>query len=492
MKAGFPSVGGRLFYAEATRVVTDPRRRSPKGRFPVYLTAMNDRLSAYSTDDCIAALATPWGESALAVVRTSGEDAVERLAPAFSDPGGLLASAGGSLLYGRLIDPETDEAADEVVLGVFRGPRSYTGEDSVEIYCHGSPPGIREILNLLGRLGFRPAEPGEFTFRAFFHGKMDLTRAEAVNEIITAQTRKAHGLALHRLSGGVEERINEAKALLAEASAAVEIRLDYPEEDAPEAPLPFEAVGRSRDIVRRLLATYREGRLYQEGARVALAGRTNAGKSSLFNLFLREERSIVSEHHGTTRDYIEARVSVAGIPVILYDTAGLRTVHDPVETEGVRRSRTLIDGAALVVYIIDAEEGASSEDEVTIAALGDRGVPVWNKIDRGAEPSGDGRLRLSARTGEGFSDLHGELGKRLLRGVSSSGGEPVIDSERQKNLLERCLRATDRFTERAGRLPLDVVAEDLGEALRALGEITGEVTTEDMLGIMFSRFCVGK
>ena len=247
---------------------------------------MIDRLADYDTEDSIAALATPWGESALAVIRTSGKDSLTLLAKVFSKSEKLLAAPGGSLVHGHIRDGE--RPLDEVVLGVYRAPKSYTGEDGAEIYCHGSVPGLKALLALLERTGFRRAGPGEFTFRAFFHGKLDLTRAEAVQEIVSAKTGKAQELALHRLGGAVERRINGYKGRLLELLAAVEIRLDYPEEDVEEAPLPADAV---KDVIAgigELLTTYREGRIYREGLRVAIAGRTNAGKSSLFNLFLRK------------------------------------------------------------------------------------------------------------------------------------------------------------------------------------------------------------
>jgi tRNA modification GTPase len=458
---------------------------------------MKNNLSAYNTGDCIAALATPWGASALAVIRTSGPGCAELLAPAFNPGERLLSAPGGSMIHGILLDPDTAQTIDDVVLGIFRAPGGYTGEEGVEIYCHGSLPGIRRILALLGRLGFRGAQPGEFTFRAFFNGKLDLTQAEAVHEIITAETDKAQSLALHRLAGGVAARINEAKALLMEVLGEIEIRLDYPEEDAPDGPLSPGPLFRAEEILRRLLDTCREGRLYQEGVRVALAGRTNAGKSSLFNFFLREDRSIVSEHPGTTRDYIEALLSVGGIPVRLYDTAGLRDSADPVESEGVRRSRLLLDSAALVIYLIDATEGISPEDEGNIRRLADRALVVRNKIDLirpGKSLREDSRIpAISALTGEGLPELLEALEKKLLlRAGGQTGDETIIDSQRQSGLLAQSLAALERFRSRIDRFPLDIVAEDIQEALSALGQITGEVTTEDMLAHMFSRFCVGK
>ncbi|MCL1818238.1 MAG: tRNA uridine-5-carboxymethylaminomethyl(34) synthesis GTPase MnmE [Spirochaetaceae bacterium] len=453
---------------------------------------MKHSLCAYSTEDCIAALATPWGQSALAIIRTSGGGALRRFAPAFSNPHELLGAAGRSLLHGEIRDPETAQTIDDVLVGVFRAGASYTGEEGVEIYCHGSLPGVRRILDLLRGLGFRDAQPGEFTFRAFCNGRMDLTQAEAVGEISSAQTDRSRSLALHRLSGGLAREIDAAKALLAETLAALEIRLDYPEEDSPdEESADFaEPCGRAAEILRKLLATYREGRLYREGAAVALAGRTNAGKSSLFNYLVKEERAIVSPQPGTTRDYIEALVSLAGIPVRLYDTAGLRDSRDPVEAEGVRRSRELLEAADLVLYLADAAAALAPEDDEALASLGGRALLVWNKIDI-APDHPCGGIPISARTGDGIAALTEEIEKRLAPG-RSSGAEIVIESERQRDLLEKSLAALDRFIPRAKESSLDILAEDLREALAALGEITGEVTTEEMLGLMFSRFCVGK
>jgi tRNA modification GTPase len=408
-----------------------------------------------------------------------------------------MAARSYSLLHGFIINPENGEALDDVLVSVFRPPSGYTGEEAFEIYCHGSLPGIRGILRLLAGLGFRQAQPGEFTFRAFYRGRMDLTRAEAVQEIVSSQTEKAHSLALHRLAGAVAEKIDEAKNLLAGALAGVEIRLDYPEEDAPdshdEKAAVLRAVSRSEEILGRLLATYAEGRLYQEGCRVALAGRTNAGKSSLFNYFLKEDRSIVSENPGTTRDYIDALIPVGGIPVKLYDTAGLRDSLDPVESEGVRRSRLILEEADLVIYLIDASDSfrMEKEDEETIQALGNRCITVWNKIDLASGAAKAGGLCISARTGDGIPQLLKEIERKLLP-VQSAGEEAVIDSLRQKELLEQSLAALRRFRSRAGKYPLDIVAEDLREASGALGEITGEVTIEERLAVMFSRFCVGK
>ena len=285
----------------------------------------------------IAALATPLGQSALAVVRTSGPGCIEHLAGLFSRPAALKTAVGHTMVHGSLIDPAAagqsrESQVDEVLLGVFRGPKSYTGEDMVEIYCHGSIPGIDRIFALLFAAGFRQAEGGEFTLRAFLNGKLDLTRAEAVQEIVSARSRIGQSLALHRLGGAVVNRINGLKTELVRLMAMVSIQLDYPDDEIDAITLPPETIAAIGEGLARLAATYSIGRSYQQGVRITLAGRTNAGKSSLFNALVREERAMVSEIHGTTRDYLEAPFVILGIPVRLFDTAGLREVEEVLES----------------------------------------------------------------------------------------------------------------------------------------------------------------
>jgi len=455
-------------------------------------------MSDLSGHDSIAALATPVGRSALAVIRTAGTDCVARIATAFSRPDALHQAEGNTLLHGYLSDPESGERLDEVVLGVYRAPRSYTGEDAVEIMCHGGPPGVERLLSMLRANGFRQAEPGEFTQRAFLAGKMDLTRAEAVQELVNAQTERAHAMALQRLGGSIERRINEVKDELVHILSAVNIQLDYPEEETGEIPIPREAISRSMENLRSLLATYRTGRLFREGARVVLAGPTNAGKSSLFNLFLREDRSIVSDTHGTTRDYIEQALSVGGVPVRLYDTAGLRDTREDIESEGIRRSARVIESADVVLYVVDGSDSMEPEEFEKFAALGKRAVGVWNKIDRlsgdeaARERLPEGFIPVSAVTGEGFDRLEQALLSRILPGGTSEESA-VIDSARQKELLERCLSSLQEVARGVeAAVPVDAVALDLQDAVAALGEITGEVTTADVLDAMFGSFCVGK
>lgn len=414
------------------------------------------------------------------------------------------------MVYGSIRHPETRAAVDEVMLGVFRGPKSYSGEDMVEIYCHGSIPGIDRLFETLFALGFRQATGGEFTLRAFLNGKLDLTRAEAVQEIISSQSRTAQVLALHRLAGAVEEKVNQFKQGLVEVLAAVSLQLDYPEDEVEALDLPRDRLEGIRSGLETLARSYQSGRVYQHGARLVLAGRTNAGKSSLFNALVREERAIVSEVHGTTRDWLEAPFAIQGIPVRLFDTAGLREVDEVIEAEGIRRSGQVIGSAALVLYVVDAVtaagDGLPVEDRGYLADMEARGIPVvvvWNKIDLAgarrpaAIAAGIAETppvhAVSARTLEGIEALLDAIAARLLPGAGAEDAGVLIDSERQFRLLERAAAAIAQVLEsdRAG-VSLDLLAMDLQDAVSALGEITGEVTSEDVLSTMFANFCVGK
>ncbi len=457
---------------------------------------------AYSNrDESIYALATPLAESALALVRTSGDDVVERVARCFAPAKSLTGAAGRTAVVGTFRDPDSAEAIDQVVCTVYRAPRSYTGQDAVEISCHGSIACVKSCLHALSRAGLRQAEPGEFTLRAFLAGKLGLTQAEAVREIVGARTDTARKLALGRLDGRVEQAVDRIKRELVHVLAAVNVQLDYPEEETGVVGYRTEEIESAIFELRSLVSTYAAGRLYQAGVRVTLAGATNAGKSSLFNLLLSENRSIVSETHGTTRDFIESSVDLDGIPVQLYDTAGIREIDESVEREGIRRTREVIEQAAAVVYVVDARVGVTAEDERVIEMLRSerRLIGAWNKVDllagddrRTAPPRGF--QSVSAETGEGLEALRTALTELLTAGSARlSGDETVIDNARQAGLVERAVGACERTLESMqAEMPADLVAVDLQDAVDALGEITGEVTSDDILDAMFSDFCVGK
>ncbi len=443
-------------------------------------------------NDPIAALATPLVSSALAIIRVSGESSLLLLAPLVK--GGRPAHQRQGNTVGRCVIRDGDEDVDEVMLAVYRAPRSYTGEDSAEIICHGSIPVIQRLLSLLGRSGFRPAGPGEFTQRAFLNGRMDLTRAEAVNEIVRARTDRARALALQRLSGAVESRINAARDGLVELRAGLEVAIDYPDDVRNGEEVDESVLDQTIDVLEGLTRTYRQGRIYQEGVTAAIAGATNSGKSSLFNALLRQERAIVSEVHGTTRDWLEGAVSLEGIPVRLFDTAGLRDTRDPLEAEGMRRTEQVLSGADLVVYLVDSTRGMDAADEEFLA--GRAGVPlirVWNKVDLPGLPAPHGFIPLSAVTGAGLERLETAVAESALGGAPAGTGEPMIDSVRQRDLITRALAALGRLREaRARGVSADLLAVDLADAADALGEITGQITTAEVLERMFATFCVGK
>jgi tRNA modification GTPase len=477
-------------------------------------------MSAYDYGDTapMAAHATLLGESALAIIRTSGENSIETLAGVFSRPKKLLEAPGNSIVHGWITGPG-GEKIDEVLVSVYRGPRTYTGEDGADISCHGGIAAAKGVMTALHGAGFRNSLPGEFTFRAFMNGKLDLTQAESVMELVSAKTGLGREHAVRRLAGALGEEISGIKEMMVQVLAGVELYLDYSEDDGlslagdnpntegrdsleaagllPDRPLAEAALTR----LRTLAGSYRRERLYAEGALAVIAGRPNAGKSSLFNLLLKEDRSIVTDIPGTTRDWIEALVSIEGIPVRIADTAGLHDSQDPVERIGIARSRELLDAADSILYIIDGAQGITAEDRDFLADLPE-GKPVivlWNKADLAAPPETPmPALRpISAKTGAGIPELTRELAACLEQ--AAGGGEQPADSSagigapRQKELIDQAVAALEEALALADRRdPLDIIAPLLREGVNALGEITGEVSTADILETMFSRFCIGK
>lgn len=449
-------------------------------------------------DDDIAALATPPGAGALAVVRTAGPTSIERLAALFSRPDILRGTPGYAAAFGRVTGPD-GAAIDEVIAVVFRAPASYTGQDGVDIMCHGGQATVDGLLAALDSSGFRRALPGEFSFRAFHNGKMDLTRAEAVADLVAARTAAARTDALARLSGGLSREVADIRKELVRLAAACALRLDYGEDEAPEdlsEELP--AMRLARASCEGLAASYAVGRLLRDGATIALAGRTNAGKSSLFNRLLKEERAIVSPVPGTTRDYLEAELDLGGLPVRLVDTAGVRQSQDPVEAEGVRRSLLVAGGADAIIYVVDATQGLVAEDAEFLDA-NPGSVRAWNKVDDAmAMPVPSGWIGVSAATGSGESELVAVIRQVLIGGHEREPATGVapgvrIGSQRHRDALIRAASAiADAEAAIESGEPVDVVAIDIAEALEALGEITGETTSEDILESLFCNFCVGK
>jgi tRNA modification GTPase len=484
---------------------------------------MSDNTANYGDDSPVAAFATTPGNSALTLIRCSGKGSIEALSSVFSAPSGIINTPGNTVVHGWIVFD--NEKTDEVVISVFRAPKSYTGEDSLDVSCHGGLAAGKAVMQALKSAGFREALPGEFTFRAFMNGKIDLTRSESVMELVSARTEAGRHHAVSRLCGSLEREINEIKNLLVEVLAGAEIYLDYSEDEiSGDDASGDEAAGRlpKKDIaldalarLKKLAASWQLQRIYQEGITVVVAGRPNAGKSSLFNSLLKEDRSIVTEIPGTTRDWIEAWVSIEGIPVRLIDTAGLRETSDSVEKIGVEKSRKLLEESELVLYLIDGTQGVTEEDAASsqtgmLAKNGGRYLLVWNKADLApisGQAQGMGAIGVSAKTGEGLAELYAAIVSAIKEQVMAADtldASAALGTARQKMLVDAACTALEEALALAcpeepslpgvssPQVTLDLIAPLLRDAVNSLGEITGEVSTADILEEMFSRFCVGK
>lgn len=457
----------------------------------------------YSPEDPIAAVATALAPAAIGIVRVSGKGCVEMVSRVFSRPDALKSAQGNSIVYGWFLDSsksESESRIDEVLVSVFRAPKSFTGEDLCEISCHGGVSVVNAIYQTLLKIGFRPAERGEFTFRAYINGKTDLTKAEAVREIIDAKTSSSRSHAAGRLGGNLFAEIDSVKRLITDTLAAIEVDVEYPEDEETIAdsfnPKDLE---NARDSLMELASSWKSEKLYQDGAKVVLAGKTNAGKSSLFNALLKEDRSIVSEIEGTTRDWIESWVSFDGIPARLFDTAGLRSTSDAIEAKGVELAKDLASEADLILYLVDSSKGLDSYDRSFIEK--ENNIPliiVFNKTDIADSDKtgikGHDFAEISAKKGTGIGSLANQVRRKILENSETSSGIVGLGSQRQKESVEQALERVSHALKIAEdeSYGLDAVVQDLEDALESLGEVTGEVTPDDVLGSIFSHFCVGK
>ena len=435
-------------------------------------------MTGYTTEEPIYALATPFSPSALAVIRTSGTDAISLVQKVFK--GRLTDRPNGTAVHGWIVD-KNREKVDEVVALVFNHGHGYTGEEAVEIMCHGSLPVIKKISTTLEGAGFRLALKGEFTYRAFLGGRMDLTEAEAVEELVSAKGERGRKDALSRLSGSIKNEADKAKDEIINILASLEVQLDYGEDDIPEEWIfPIDRVDAIINRLEKIRGTYASSRLYSQGAKVVLAGSTNAGKSSLFNALLKENRAIVSSVAGTTRDYIETECEMNGIPVRLFDTAGLRSSGDEIEKEGILRSKELMDEADLVVYVLAPGEVEPKEKM-------ENAIYIHSKSDIAP---GEG-ITFSSITGEGLDKVVDAITTFLSRDKRSVSDVPVIESERQERKLGETIDAL-KDAEKARDCSVDIIALYFQSALSALSELTGETTSDDILEVLFSSFCLGK
>ena len=439
--------------------------------------------------DTIAAVASPPGQGAVSLIRVSGKDAIALVTSIFRSRKPLAAR---TAVLGKIIAAD-GAVIDEVLATAFKNPASYTGEDTVEIACHGGVLVTKSVLSRILESGARAAEAGEFSRRAFQNGKMDLTQAEAVMDLISAQTERGLRAAHEQLAGRLGEEIMALRETLLGSLAHLEAYIDFPEEDIdPESGSALAAgIAGTRKRVGDLLATADQGRILREGVRTVLCGAPNAGKSSLLNRLLGHDRAIVSSTAGTTRDTIEESVNLRGFPLRLTDTAGIHEdTTDAIESQGIDRSRDAIATADLVLEVVDASEPAGDR-----IATGPSYILVKNKSDIGVDPSWDahGGISVSCATGEGFERLYDEIEKKLT-GESSGWGEGAAAiNTRHQACLKRAATSLDAtLVALESETPPEFVALDLREALAAIGEVVGTVDTEELLGEIFGTFCIGK
>ncbi len=463
--------------------------------------------------DTIAAMATPPGEGGICVIRVSGERATEVSDRGFRGKHLLKDASTHTAHYGGFLD-EKGEILDYIVALVFKNPHSYTGEDVVELSCHGGLFVTKRILESLIRFGARPAEPGEFTKRAFLNGKMDLVQAEAVADLIRSRSDKARQTSLAQLEGALSKRVLGVRDQLIQSVGLLELELDFAEDGYELTDKKKVAILLKESIEQLdgLLATYSIGRVYRNGVRVALVGSPNVGKSSLLNALLRQERAIVTSLPGTTRDVIEESISIGGLLFSLSDTAGLRETDDPIEKEGVRRTEDTLVNSDIIVLILDGSRsltpGEQRRVEQTTKSVESRGVKciiTVNKVDlRPFDPvnfkdldrliSGHRIVGVSAKTYEGMNEFETALHETAAAGgIGVAEGNVMITNIRHHFALERAKQSlilSLKTIEEGGSGEL--VAVDLRSALDSLGEVTGAVTTEDILDSIFSKFCIGK
>ncbi len=449
-------------------------------------------------NDTIAALSTPAGVGAIALVRLSGPDAVQIVSGVFSGRSDLREVASHTAHFGTVFDGE--DILDEVVATVFRAPHSYTGEDVVEIACHGSLFIQQRLLELLVRRGARLATGGEFTKRAFLNGRMDLSQAEAVADLIASESYAAHATAVSQMRGGYSRRIAGLRDQLLEFASLVELELDFSDQDVEFADRSrlSALLSEVRGTLQQLADSFSLGNAIRNGIPVAIAGEPNVGKSTLLNALLGEEKAIVSPIAGTTRDTIEDRITISGFVFRFIDTAGLRSTDDTVERMGIERAYHKIGQASVVICVLDATD-FPPERQQRFFAFRDkyrdkRLLVVWNKVDElsGALPVDiPGALSISARTGFGLDALRQRLTDFVGQGEVSD--RTIVTNARHYDALVRALHSIDCVeTGLSNGLSGDLLAVDLRQAIDALAEITGDITDDDILGSIFSKFCVGK
>ena len=456
-------------------------------------------------EDTIAAVATAYGEGGIGIIRISGEKALSILEDVFEFAGETSQIVNRRMTYGRIVDRENEQIIDEVLAVYMKGPKTYTAEDVVEINCHGSMVSLRKTLALVLRKGARLAEPGEFTKRAFLNGRLDLSQAEAVIDIIKAKTDRSFDVAMSQLEGALSLRVTEIRQKLMDLLVDITVNIDYPDEDIEE--LTYDKIEENilliGEMIEKLLSTADTGRMIREGIRVAIVGKPNVGKSSLMNSLLRETRAIVTEIPGTTRDTIEEAISIRNIPVYLVDTAGIRETSDEVERLGIERSKAAFNEADFIIFIMDGSSAISDEDREIASYLDGRDSVVLinkNDLERGFT-NDDVRelvndpviIETSLINNEGIEEIENHIEELVYGGELSQHDSTMVNNVRHIELLKQSRDSLrDAMEMTLAREALDFIEVDVRNAYDLLGEITGETVSDDIINEVFARFCLGK
>lgn len=459
-------------------------------------------------NDTIVALATAPGKGAIHIIRISGKDSITIADRIFRGKSSVSRMPSGNVRYGKIIEPETSEIIDQVLITVFRSPNSYTGLDTIEISCHGGPLNAALIIELILKYGARYAEPGEFTKLAFLNGKMDLTQVEAVADIIYSKTRLAHRSSVLQINGSLSEELKQMKNSLIHIASLLELDLDFGEEQLFNIDHRQIETAIHNIIVRteKLIASYQHGHLLRDGAKITITGKPNVGKSSLLNALLQKERAIVSEIPGTTRDYLEESIDIGGIPFILTDTAGIRSGDNPIEKRGIEIARKQIHDGDLVLFVMDASSPLESDDIETFRIISEahgmaaqeKMIVVKNKIDLGVrlkedfvEKNNFVSVSLSIKNGQGIELLKETIKNKFIQ--KNEFDSVIITNIRHKILLEKCNENLNHALESLRqKLSFEFIAMDVRHAVDSIKEMTGEITREDILNNIFMNFCVGK
>lgn len=456
-------------------------------------------------EDTIAAVATAYGEGGIGIIRISGEEALPILQEIFEFHGDTDTFTSRRMTYGKIIDKEKDQIIDEVLAVYMKGPKTYTAEDVVEINCHGSMVSLRKTLALVLRKGARLAEPGEFTKRAFLNGRLDLSQAEAVIDMIRAKTDKSFDVAVSQLEGRLSLKVEEIRQKLLDLLVDITVNIDYPDEDIEEMTYEKleESIVETQDMIEKLLATSSTGRMIREGIKIAIVGKPNVGKSSLMNGLLKETRAIVTDIPGTTRDTIEEVLSIRNIPVYLVDTAGIRETSDKVEKMGIEKSKEAFNQADFILFLLDGSRPLEEEDLQIMEFLKERkSLVLINKRDLGeaisieeisAKLPASQVIEASLLKGQGITEIEDAVEDLVYGGEIVQKESMMVNNVRHIELLQQAVKSlTDALHMSERREALDFIEVDVKNAYERLGEIIGETVSDDIINEVFARFCLGK